>query len=206
MFMTKKILTPSIVLVLSLALFFLLMPESSFSQRGRENWQPPEEIMDVVGVIPGMKIGEAGAGTGYFTFPLAKRVGPTGKIYANDINEDSLGRLRRRAQAEGLDNIEIVIGETTDPLFPEKQLDMIIMVYVMHHLAKPVEFLKNLKPYLKPGAPLVIIEQDGDRDRTHSSDFMSPEQALKTIKQSPFSQIRIETFLSRDTIYICTIK
>ncbi len=204
--MIKKNFSPSIVLVLSLTFLFLLMPESGLSQRGRENWQPPEEIMDVVGVIPGMKIGEAGAGTGYFTFPLAKRVGPTGKIYANDINEDSLGRLWRRAQAEGLDNIEIVIGETTDPLFPEKQLDMIIMVYVMHHLAKPVEFLKNLKQYHKPGAPLIIIEQNAGSDRTHSSDFMSPEQALKTIKQSPFSQIRIETFLSRDTIYICTIK
>ena len=83
---------------------------------------------------------------------------------------------------------------------------MIIMVYVMHHLEKPVEFLENLEPYLKTGAPLIIIEQDGARDRTHSSDFMSPEQAVETIKQSPFSHIRTETFLSRDTIYICTIK
>jgi len=162
--------------------------------------------MDAVGVMPGMKIGEAGAGTGFFTFPLAKRVGPTGKIYANDINEYSLDRVRRRAQEEGIDNIEIVVGEITDPLFPEKQLDMIIMVYVLHHLEKPVEFLVNLKQYLKPGSPLIIIEQDAGKDRTHSSDFMSPKQALETIKKSPFSQIRTETFLSSDTIYICTIK
>lgn len=204
--MTKRILTTSIVLVLSLALLFLLVPESGFSQRGRENWQPPGKIMDAVGVMPGMTIGEAGAGTGFFTFPLAKRVGPTGKIYANDINKNSLDRIKRRAQEEEMDNIEIVVGEITDPLFPEKQLDMIIMVYVLHHLEKPVEFLVNLNQYLKPGSPLIIIEQDADSDRTHSSDFMSPKQALETIKKSPFSQIRTETFLSRDTIYICTIK
>ena len=175
---------------------------TTFGQADRETWQPPEKIMDAIGVEPKMRIGEAGAGTGYFTFPLAGRVGPEGVVYANDISTSSLDVIRDRADAEGLVNIEIVVGAVEDPLFPETDLDMVVMVYVLHMLEKPVEFLRNVRKYMGPGAELVIIERNGTRDRAHYPSFMTKKQVLETMGETGYTLDRTETFLPRDTIYI----
>ena len=119
------------------------------------------------GSRPGMRVGEAGAGEGYFTFPLARRVGPAGIVFANDISTSSLDVIRERADREGLGNIKIVVGAVEDPLFPEKNLDMVVMVYVLHMLERPIPFLKNLRSYLKPGGSLVIIERNTTVERAH---------------------------------------
>ena len=97
-----------------------------------------------------MRVGEAGAGQGYFTFPLARRVGSKGIVFANDISASSLAVIRERVVREGLGNIKIVMGEIEDPLFPEMNLDMVVMVYVFHMLERPIPFLKNIRSYLKP--------------------------------------------------------
>ena len=145
--------------VVATAVLLLMIAHGvSFGQTDRETWQPPAQIMDAIGVEPGMRVGEVGAGKGYFTFPLSRRVGPEGIVFANDISTSSLDVIRDRAENEALDNIKIVVGEVVDPLFPEDDLDMIVMVYVLHMLEKPVEFLQHVGKYLGPGAPLVIIE------------------------------------------------
>jgi len=174
----------------------------SFGQADRETWQPPEKIMDAIGVEPGMRVGEAGAGTGYFTFPLAHRVGPEGIVFANDISTSSLDVIRKRAADEELGNIKIVVGEVEDPLFPEEDLDMIVMVYVLHMLEMPVEFLRNVRKYLEPGAPLVIIERNTTTERAHYPSFMTNRQILETMGETGFELVRTETFLPKDTIYI----
>ncbi len=172
----------------------------------RETWQPPEQIMDTVGVRAGMRIGEAGAGEGYLTFPLARRVGDRGIVYANEISEGDLETIRSRAQREGVNNIVTVLGEIEDPLFPEKDLDMVIMVYVLHYLDRPIEFLQNLEDYLKPGAPVVIIEKNTDTKRSHPPQFMTNHQILEAIEESGYELERTETFLPRDTIYIYRVR
>jgi ubiquinone/menaquinone biosynthesis C-methylase UbiE len=171
----------------------------------RETWQPPEKVLDAAGVREGMRIGEAGAGEGYLTFPLAKRVGDRGIVYANDISADDLETISDRAHREGVDNIVTVLGEIEDPLFPEKGLDMVIMVYVLHHLDRPVEFLQNLGPYLKSGAPLVIVEKNTEVERTHRYHFMTRGQIVETVEEAGFELERTDTSLSRDTIYICRV-
>jgi ubiquinone/menaquinone biosynthesis C-methylase UbiE len=176
------------------------------SQSDRETWQPPEQIMDSVGVKPGMIIGEVGAGRGYFTFPLAKRVGEKGKVYANDISTSSLDEIKARLTRENIKNIIPVLGETEDPLFPQKNHDMIIMVYVLHMLEKPVELMENLKKYMTPETQLVIIERNSDTDRAHYPSFMSKKQVLEMIDKSNYKLVRIMTFLSRDNIYIYKTK
>jgi len=172
----------------------------------RETWQPPEQIMDAVGVRAGMRIGEAGAGEGYLTFHLARRVGDRGVVYANEISEGDLETIRIRAQREGVDNIVTVLGEIEDPLFPEKDLDMVIMVYVLHHLDRPIEFLQNLEGYLKPDAPVVIIEKNHDTERSHPPQFMTGRQILETIEESGYELEKTETFLPRDTIYVYRVR
>lgn len=193
------------MMILFLCSFFL--PSLSvFGQDDRETWQPPGKIMDAVGVKPGMVIGEAGAGRGYFTFHLAGRAGKTGRVYANDISRSCLEEIQARAKREHVENIETVLGETEDPLFPRKNLDMIIMVYVLHCLEKPLEFLENLKKYMKPETRLIIIERNTLQERAHYPAFMTKQQILDTIQNTNYQLERAETFLPRDTIYIFKLK
>jgi ubiquinone/menaquinone biosynthesis C-methylase UbiE len=177
-------------------------PAPCCGQADRETWQPPEEIMDAIGVKPGMRVGEAGAGRGYFTFPLARRVGARGVVFANDISTSSLDVIRERADQEGLENIKIVVGAVDDPLFPEKNLEMVVMVYVLHEVERRVPFLRNLHGYLRPGGLLVIIERNTPGESTHQPPFMTNRQVLETVSEASYTLDRTETFLPHDTIYI----
>jgi ubiquinone/menaquinone biosynthesis C-methylase UbiE len=201
--MKTKIKTKLTLLLISV--FFFYSGKIS-GQSERETWQPPEQIMDSIGVKPGMIIGEAGAGRGYFTFPLAKRVGEKGKVYANDISKSSLDEIQTISTRENLKNIITVLGEIEDPLFPQKDQDMIIMVYVLHMLEKPKEFMENLKKYMTSETQLVIIERNSNRDRAHYPSFMSKKQVLEMLEKTNYKLVRKMTFLPKDNIYIYKTK
>ena len=123
----------------------------------RDQWQQPERVMDAIGVKAGMIIGEAGAGRGYFTFKLSGWVGSTGKIYANEIDPHHLETIKQKCIERNIFNIETILGEEGDPLFPDGQLDMVIMVYVFHHLLSPTEFLQNIARWLTSMHILIAI-------------------------------------------------
>jgi ubiquinone/menaquinone biosynthesis C-methylase UbiE len=168
----------------------------------RDRAHQPEKVMDTLGVVPGMVIGEVGAGRGYFTFWLSRRVGETGKVYANDIVPGVLESVRERCDREGVNNIETILGEVDDPLLPEGELDMVFIVNAFHDFTQPVTLLNNLVPSLKPGASVVIIDRDPEKYRDPSNHFKSREQVLETITQSDFVLDRVETFLSQHNIYV----
>jgi ubiquinone/menaquinone biosynthesis C-methylase UbiE len=172
----------------------------------RDTWHQPDKVMDAVGVKPGMRIGEVGAGHGYFTFHLSRRVGNSGRIYANDIASRALAALRREAGNKGITNIETIVGEVEDPLLPMGILDMVFIVNAFHDLAKPVELLNNLVPSLKPDAPVVIIDRDPSKFRDPVGHFLTKEEVLEMIEQSDFELDRIETFLPQHNIYIIRVK
>lgn len=171
----------------------------------RDDYHQPDRVMDVAGVKPGMTIGEVGAGHGYFTFHLSRRVGNSGKIYANDISSRVLAAIRRKCDAEGITNIETIVGEVEDPLLPDAELDMVFIVNAFHDLAKPVELLNNLVPSLKPGAPVVIIDRDPSKVRGFNRHVLTQEEVLERIKNSDFDLDRIETFLPQHNIYIIKV-
>jgi ubiquinone/menaquinone biosynthesis C-methylase UbiE len=189
--------------------FYLLIITSyacTAHNSNRDSWQQPEKIMDTVGVKPGMVIGEVGAGEGYFTFKLAKRVGEHGKIYANDINEKVLRAIDSCCKREEINNIKTILGKVVDPLFPKKELDMAIMMLAFHDFTQPVALLENLKVALKPNATVVIVDRDPDKwghDRHH---FMTKEEILNTVKKADMELLRIATFLPRDIIFIFRVK
>jgi len=172
----------------------------------RDVWQQPEKIMDSLGIGPGMIIGEAGAGTGYFTFHLSKRVGENGKVYANDIDKKALQKIEGRYKDEGVRNIVTVTGTVDDPLFPAGKLDGVVIMMAFHDFEKPVEWMKNVLPALKPGAFLAIIDPDPEklkRDREH---FWKKEKVLATMEKTEFRLVRLFTFLERDNIYLYRLK
>jgi len=183
----------------------LILPVLIRGAESRDTWQQPEKVLEVIGIKPGMVIGEPGAGSGYYTFRLARKVGPTGKIYANDIVEKELNHIKKRVKKEGFTNIVTIKGEIEDPLFPVNELDMVFMSYVLHDLERPAAFLKNLRSYLKPGTPLVILEQSPEKtgDKWH---FWKKEKILKTLKEAGYRLERTETFLPKDNIYFFYMK
>jgi SAM-dependent methyltransferase len=120
--------------------------------------QPPELVMELVGVRPGLVIGEVGAGRGRVTVHLAARVGPAGKVYANDIDERALDYLKGRVERLGLGNVETVLSTPDDTRFPAGILDMVFMEWVFHHVDEPVPLLKSALGSLKPSGRVVLVE------------------------------------------------
>jgi ubiquinone/menaquinone biosynthesis C-methylase UbiE len=163
-------------------------------------WQPPEKIMDALGVKEGMVIGEIGAGGGRFTVWFADRVGESGKVYANDIDMAALLHLKKRCQKLKFTNVIPRIGKGTDPNIPSGALDIAFMIGTYHHLDKPVELIRNIIPTLKPDGLLVIVENDPEKSGWTS--HTTPKDILiAQVSQAGFELVKIDTFLERDNIY-----
>jgi ubiquinone/menaquinone biosynthesis C-methylase UbiE len=136
-----------------------------------------DRAMDAVGVAPGMIVGDAGAGEGYFTLPMARRVGSAGAVYANDISKRSLDALAEDARRERLSNVHTVEGVVDDPLFPRRDLQLVVVVHAFHDFDRPVEWLVNLRKYLRPGGSVAIIDLDPAQG-ARASHFWTREQIL----------------------------
>jgi ubiquinone/menaquinone biosynthesis C-methylase UbiE len=124
----------------------------------REEWQRVPDVLAALGAGPGSHVADVGSGDGFFSVRLARAVGPTGRVYAVDISADALSRLRTRLQSEGVDNVEIIAGETDDPRLPEATLDAALIVNAYHEMVQYREMLAHLRRALKPEGRLVIIE------------------------------------------------
>jgi ubiquinone/menaquinone biosynthesis C-methylase UbiE len=124
----------------------------------REQEEHPEKALDMIGVREGMAVADIGAGTGYFSFRLAGRVGPRGKVYAVDIQPGMLSRLQRRASQEGVTNIQTVLSEPADPKLPASSIDLGLLVDVYHEFSDPRAMLAGIAKALKPDGRLVLLE------------------------------------------------
>jgi len=124
----------------------------------REQEENPEGALDALAIHPGMVVADVGAGTGYISLRLAKRVGPAGKVFANDIQPEMLRRLRENAAKAGLTNIETVQGEEADPKLPPNRMDLVLLVDVYHEFSKPRQMIDRIRESMKPDGRLVLLE------------------------------------------------
>jgi len=122
----------------------------------------PEEMLEQLNVKPGMTVCDMGCGDGYYTIELAKRVGPSGKVIAVDIQPEMLQELSRRCQRADLKNVEMVLGLPHDPKLPVGQIDVILMVDVYHEFSNPVEMLDAMRKSLKPDGRIALVEFRGE--------------------------------------------
>ena len=152
--------------------------------------------LDIAGVKPGMTVGEVGAGRGYYTLKLARRVGPTGKVYAKDIVEDFLAELRDRAAEGGFSNIEAVVGTEADPRLPEGRLDFVFLVQVLRHLSRPADMLDRIAASLRPGGKVVVVEVESGKSVSDGREVVFTRQYfLDVIARSRLVPQRIDTSL-----------
>lgn len=128
----------------------------------REAEEQPDRALDLIGIAKGSVAADVGAGTGYITWRLAERVGPAGKVYANDIQPEMLTKLRANMRERKLANVETILGAVDDPKLPPNTIDLIIMVDVYHEFSEPQHMLRGMRQALKPDGRLVLLEYRGE--------------------------------------------
>lgn len=160
--------------------------ETARDQRGEA-----EKVMDLAEIAPGMTVADIGAGEGYYTVRLAKRVGENGRVLAQDIDQDALERLGNRVEKERFDNVSIKLGASDDPRLPENSFDRIFLVHMYHEVSEPYAFLWRLWPALREGGEVIVVDVDRPTDQHGidplllSCEFRQVGFELVTFKDAP---------------------
>ncbi|HYK18838.1 MAG TPA: class I SAM-dependent methyltransferase [Bryobacteraceae bacterium] len=124
----------------------------------REEEEEPDKALEAIGIRRGMIIADVGSGSGFMSFKMAKLVGPSGKVYANDIQPEMLAIVQARARQSKITNVETVLGTDRDPKLPAGTIDLILLVDVYHEFSHPQAMLDRMRESLKPGGRLVLLE------------------------------------------------
>ena len=135
---------------------------SIFEEPGRDQRLQIDRVMDLLHLKPGSTVADIGAGSGWFSVRAARRVGPKGRVIAEDINPKAIAYIQQRTQREHLANIVTVLGTPDDPKLTPGSLDAALMLKVYHEIAHPPLVLANLRTALKPGARFGIIDRNGN--------------------------------------------
>lgn len=131
----------------------------------RDRQGEARNVMDMASIEEGMTVADIGAGEGYYTVRLAQRVGPQGRVLAQDIDRSVLERLGRRVDRERLDNVSIALGAGDDPHLPLESFDRVFLVHMYHEVAEPYPFLWRLWPALKEDGKVIVVDIDRPTDR-----------------------------------------
>jgi len=135
---------------------------SVFDSPGRAERLQIDRVMDLLQINPGKAVADIGAGSGWFTVRAARRVTPSGTVFAVDINPEATKYIEQRSQEENLHNVQVILSQPDDPKLPPHAVDAVLLLKTYHEVAHPVTLLRNLRASLKPGARVGIIERNGN--------------------------------------------
>jgi ubiquinone/menaquinone biosynthesis C-methylase UbiE len=162
----------------------------------RDEWQQPIRIMDVLGIGDGSYVADLGAGSGWFTVRLASRVGPNGKVFAEDVQRPMIQAINVRVETLGLKNVHTVLGMSNDPRLPEP-IDAALIVDAYHEMEQPVALLRNLAKSLKPSARIGIVNstKEGGGPGPPLEQRVDPERVIADADAAGLALRSRETFL-----------
>jgi 2-polyprenyl-3-methyl-5-hydroxy-6-metoxy-1,4-benzoquinol methylase len=140
--------------------------EKTLESPNRTATQKVAEVLSDLSLKPGMIVADIGAGSGFFSRPLAKAVAPSGKVYAVDIQQGLLDYINKRDAEENIHNVQTVLGEFDDPKLPARDVDLAFINDVLHHIEHRAVYLKALGTYVKPAGRIAIIEMNKDDPNT----------------------------------------
>jgi predicted methyltransferase len=169
---------------------------SIFEDPKREDRLQVNRVMDVLAIQPGSRVADIGAGSGWFTVRAAKRAGSDGLVYAVEINSQYLKHIEKRSKDENLPNIRTILGKEDDPLLPEKSVDAVLLLKTYHEIGEPVRWLRRLRPAMRQGARLGIIDRTGKGD-DHGID---KEVVIKEAKRAGFVLTEEHDFVKPDKV------
>lgn len=162
----------------------------------RAIWQKPDEIMDALHIADGATVADVGAGAGWFTVRLARRVGPRGRVYAEDIQRPMLDAINYRVDREGLTNVRTVLGTPEDPKLPDG-LDAVLIVDVYAEVANPVSLLSDVARALEPQGRLGIVDftREGHGPGPPMDLRVDPAAVVRDARAAGLELVSHETFL-----------
>jgi predicted methyltransferase len=134
---------------------------SVFESPGRDKRLQIDRVMSILAVEPGKSVADIGAGSGWFTVRAAKRVGKQGTVYAVDINPQAIRYINDRTRKEQLGNVKTILSQPDDPLLPGQSVDSVLLLKTYHEVAHPITLLRKLRPALRAGANVGIIDRNG---------------------------------------------
>jgi ubiquinone/menaquinone biosynthesis C-methylase UbiE len=172
----------------------------------REREEQPTRALQIMQIAPGMTVADIGAGSGYFTERLARLVGPSGQVFATDIQPGMIDLLKRRLSAQAIQNVSVILSEPANPLLPAGTIDLALMVDVYHELGDPQTVLKHIRTALKPEGRLVLVEYKGE-DPTIPilpSHKMTVAQAKTELEAEGFTLATAVSSLPRQHVLIFT--
>ncbi len=170
----------------------------------RDTEEDPDHAIDVLKIARGSAVADIGAGSGYMTVKLARKVGPQGRVYANDVQPAMLDLLTRRIARARLANVVPVLGSLDDPKLPADAIDLALMVDVYHELSEPQAMLRRIRDALKPGGRLVLLEyRKEDPDIPIRPEHkMTVAEAKREVEAEGFRLTRTNEDLPRQHILI----
>ncbi len=160
--MSRTILHTVIILLLVGCTACTEIKKWAYEGFDRDEWQHPEEVIQALMIKPGDQVADLGSGSGYFTFRLADAVGPTGRVYAVDVDADMNADLGKRVKDKGYQNIEILLAQPNDPGLPDTSINLIFLSNSYHHLENRTTYFANVRKYLKPQGRITIIDFNGE--------------------------------------------
>lgn len=168
----------------------------------REAEEAPSKLIQALRLRPGMAAADIGAGSGYLTLPMARKVAPSGKVYAVDIQPEMLDILRRKMRQSGIRNIVPVLGKVDDPKLPPESVDLILMVDVYHEFDHPYEMTAAMVKALRPGGRLVFVEYRKEDPAIPIKELhkMSEEQVKREMSLFPLRWVETSRILPRQHI------
>lgn len=174
----------------------------------RDQEEDPDHAVDVLKLQKGAIVADIGAGSGYITEKLSKKVGPMGRVYATDIQPGMIDLLNRRIAKRKLANVTPILSAQDDPRLPVEAIDLVIMVDVYHELAQPQLMLRHVKASLKPGGRLVLVEyrKEDPNIPIRPEHKMSVAEAKLEVEAEGFTLTQTNEDLPRQHVLIFTLR
>jgi ubiquinone/menaquinone biosynthesis C-methylase UbiE len=162
----------------------------------RDEWQQPERVMDALGIADGSHVADLGAGGGWFTIRLARRVGPNGIVYAEDVQQLMIDAIDRRIAREGLNNVRPILGGFVDTHLPANEIHAALMANLYPQIQDPVALLKNVRLALRANGRLGIVDfKPGQFGPGPDDNRVAPETVIRDAANAGLRLVSHETFL-----------
>ncbi len=160
---------------------------SALPARGQTDAEDAARLIQALAVVPGQTVAEIGAGSGALTVAVARAVGPSGRVYSNELSSSRREAITRAVTAAGVTNVTVIEGEARSPNLPEACCDAIFMRDVFHHFDDAAEMARHLRTALKPGARLAVL--DFPPRRSHG---ITAEAVRSTLEGAGFEDVRVD--------------
>ncbi len=174
----------------------------------RVDLEQPDKTLDFMALKDGDVVADVGCGNGFYTLRLAERVGPGGKVYAQDIQQGMHDQLAERAKEASVKNIELILGTETDPQLPEGDIDWALLVDVYHEFSQPKPMLEGIKKALKPGGKVALLEYRAEQTDDVMPAFiprdhkMTIEEVMSEWSAAGFTLVERREFLPAQHLFV----